>query len=103
MHGEVEQDGAFSGAGFSDNIKMSLAFLAREHYAAADRGRCDDGWLRLHKSGAASGAKRFARGGALATNRPTCCGDAVGGGPPGVLVVERCRRGTQELSRSLSS
>ena len=87
VHGQVEQDGAFARAGFADNIEVALALLARERYTAADRGRCDDGWLRLHKSGAASGAKRFARGGALATGRPTCCGVAVGGGPPGVPGV----------------
>jgi len=97
VHGQVEQDGAFARAGLADDIQVPLAFLAREHYPAADGVSCNDGWFRLHKSGAASGAKRSAIGGALATCHPALWSwQEV---TRRACLVWRCRRGTQRLSR----
>ena len=48
----------FARARLADDIQVSLAFLACKRDPAARGVSCDDGWLRLHKSGAASGAKR---------------------------------------------
>ncbi len=87
----------FAAAGLADHVEMALTLLARERDAAAGGGSCDDGCVfGLHRPGQPP---------VRDTGNAQGCGFAglvrvCRKWPAGQLVVERCRRGTQELSRN---
>ena len=54
-HREIEQERAFAAARLSDDVDMTLAFLARENDACAARCCCNRKRLELHNVAPAPG------------------------------------------------
>ena len=79
VHGEVEQRRAFAGAGLADDIDVPLALLARERQCRPRSCvQCMGGCGSICR-GSLRCEALLPKVEALATVRPTCCGDAVGG------------------------
>ncbi len=68
-HGEIEEERAFARAGFSDDVDVALALLAREHDAAAVRGRRNWKRLWLHNVAPASGENALCQ---CSSRLPSC-------------------------------